>query len=99
MRMEAFYPDCWVLMPPHKVTKPEQVLALAEDMKQNGWQGAPLIGYPFYNRIQLLSGTHRHAAAQLAGIYIPVLIRDYEDVCAAYGNIELWQQLMRIYEV
>lgn len=45
-----------------------------------------LVGYPKDNKIQLLSGTHRHYAANLAGIKLPVTMWLRSYVEAAWGT-------------
>jgi ParB-like chromosome segregation protein Spo0J len=92
--MVIFKPYDYWLRPPHKVTRPEQVVELAESMRLVGWQGPPLIGYPVYGYYQLLSGTHRHAAARIIGVGIPVILRSYEEVRDAYGDLERWREIM-----
>lgn len=83
--------------PPHRVTHPEKVDALREQFMREGWAvGCPvLVGYLFERRIQLLSGSHRWAAAQRADIVIPVAVYSYEFVRSCVGNLELWDVLMR----
>ena len=49
--------------PLHEVHDPVKVGALAESMRRDGWQGAPLI----VDGTQLLTGTHRYAAAKRLG--------------------------------
>lgn len=44
--------------------------------------------------IQLLSGSHRWAAAAEVGIRIPVHIVPYEAVEWSYGHLERWAALM-----
>lgn len=53
-----------------------------------------LVGYPLNGRIQLLSGTHRHLAAQIAGIDLPVVLWLGSDVERAWGR-DPWFDLMR----
>jgi len=48
-----------------------------------------LVGYPLNGRIQLLSGTHRHTAAKMAGIKLPVTLWLRSDVEKTWGT-ELW---------
>lgn len=54
-----------------------------------------LIGYPLNGRIQLLSGTHRHMAASIIGIKIPVTLWLRSSIERAWGNLELWLEIMR----
>jgi len=53
-----------------------------------------LVGYPLKGRIQLLSGTHRHLAAQLAGIDLPVRMVLRSVVETTWGT-ELWVDTIR----
>jgi hypothetical protein len=86
--------------PPHGVVRPEQVDDLVEAFIYSGWDRARpyLVGYwcdmRGHRRIQLLSGTHRWAAAFTIGLAIPVVIHDFETVDAAHGNLEQWNALM-----
>lgn len=82
------------LDPPHKVTSPEHVWALQESMEQDGWIGEPLVGYIHNGRIQLLSGTHRRAAAIMADIKVPVIVRPFSQVQEAYGDLDKWKRVM-----
>ena len=82
--------------PPHKVTRPEQVDFLAAAIEEYGWQGPPLVGYRVDGGVQLLSGTHRHAACRRLGFAMPVVLREFEDVKAAWGDLEKWKQLMDV---
>lgn len=69
---------------------------LTEMFRTNGFDPAmpALIGYPKDGRIQLLSGTHRHAAAKRAGIGLPVRLQLRSIVEASWGT-ETWERLMR----
>lgn len=83
------------LLPPHKVTRPAQVDELYEDMRQHGWAGVPLIGYyDKENRIQLLSGTHRHAARLRQGRLVPVYVYPYSLITRCWGRLARWVALM-----
>lgn len=52
-----------------------------------------LVGYPLENGIQLLSGTHRHLAAKLAGIKLPVSLWLRSDIERTWGT-ELWTDVI-----
>ena len=78
---------------PHRVTRPEQVEQLAADMMAKGWQGEALVGYKLGAGVQLLSGTHRRAAAIIAQIAIPVVVWPYVMVELCWGKDE-WKYLM-----
>jgi ParB-like chromosome segregation protein Spo0J len=82
------------LVAPHRVVRPEQVDELADAMKRGGWRGDALVGYQNGRHIQLLSGTHRRAAAQLACIGVPVVVWPRAAVEQAWGMPE-WGDIMR----
>jgi ParB-like chromosome segregation protein Spo0J len=85
------------LTPPHGVTHPEKVEMLAQEFAAHGWgKGYPaLVGYTTADeQVQLLSGSHRWAAARLAKIAIPVVVIPFTDICAAWGDEEAWQRIM-----
>lgn len=69
----------------HEVTAPEQVGQLAADMADCGWRGAPLVVRR--DHALLVTGVHRQAAAQHAGIAVPGV--DLEELLDACG-IDLW---------
>ena len=74
--------------PRHAVTASDKAEALAEDMKARGWQGAPLVVLRDYG--QALTGVHRLAAAEQAGLdTVPGV--DAEELLAACG-IDLWER-------
>jgi hypothetical protein len=73
--------------PRHEVTDPSKAEALAEDMRARGWHGAPVVVMRDY--ATALTGTHRLAAAEVAGIAVPGV--DAEDLLAACG-IDLWER-------
>lgn len=52
-----------------------------------------LVGYPLGDKIQLLSGTHRHRAAKQAGIKLPVTLWLRSDVERVWGT-EMWDRLI-----
>lgn len=78
---------------PHRVTRPEQVEAIALSMMTEGWKGEALVGYTLGAGIQLLSGTHRRAAAIIAQIDIPVIVWPKVMIELCWGKDE-WKQLM-----
>lgn len=85
------------LVPPHAVHRTSQVFDLADEFVKNGWdQSKPTLrGYWNGNEIQLLSGTHRQAAAALAGIRVPVLVWQRDYIERAWGTEE-WDRVMGI---
>lgn len=82
------------LLPPHRVTRPEQVRELAESMINWGWRGQALVGYPWGNQIQLLTGTHRRAAAEVCHLFCPVVIVSKAQVGDAWGDLAKWTRLL-----
>lgn len=82
------------LLPPHRVTRSEDVDSLAMSMLQLGWDGPPLIGYYVGDgAIQLISGTHRREAAIIAGLRVPVIAYDFKKIQDLWGTDE-WLGLM-----
>lgn len=67
--------------------------------KESGWDTTKpaLVGYEWGREIQLLSGTHRRAAAMGARIKVPVWVWNQEAVEAAWGKPS-WDDLMKIGE-
>lgn len=83
--------------PPHKVTHPEKMDDLYDAFqKLGGWDPTRprLIGYPNGRAIQLLTGSHRWAAALRAHILIPVSIVPLEAVKDAYGDLDKWAAIL-----
>ena len=97
------YKLCWPheCEPPHGAVRGSQVDMLAEQFARFGWDPTKpkLVGYVYNDgdstRIQLLSGSHRWEAARQAHIQMPVVLHNYEDVLAAFGNLEKWSATMR----
>jgi len=85
------------LIPPHRVIRFGQVDSLWETFKYVGWDTSKpvLRGYFDGGKVQLLSGTHRRAAAELAGIKVPVIVWSKAEVEAAWGT-PLWDRIMGI---
>lgn len=84
--------------PPHSLDMKSKhdyykVEMLVEDFVNAGFNKncSALVGYPFNDRIQLLSGTHRHMAAKLAGIKLPVTIWLRSDIEERWGT-DLWDK-------
>jgi len=90
------------VMPPHAVTTPAKVASLMKDFEEFGWWGEALVGYVTYDKrsreyaVQLLSGSHRWAAALKLGIRIPVYVVPEEDVDDAWGDLDKWSKLMQL---
>lgn len=87
-----------VLTPPHGVSHPDHAIELANAFADHGWDPRcpALIGYPWADRIQLLSGSHRWIAATMAGILVPVVVVPYSFVDEAWGDLGKWSALMRL---
>ena len=86
-------------IPPHRVTHPEKCQGLVESFHTSGWDCArgPLVGYwsrEDHGYVQLLSGSHRYAAAKFAGVLMPVVVYSYRSVLAAWGDVPKWKKLM-----
>jgi len=79
-------------LPPHKVTHPNKLEELKADMLANGWRlGEPiLLGYwdEQARKVQLVSGSHRWAAAQELGLKIPVEVLSYKRAYELWGTEE-----------
>ncbi len=73
----------------------EKVDLLEKEFRKNGFnvEMPALVGYPLNDRIQLLSGTHRHLAAQRAGIKLPVTLWLRSDIEETWGT-ELWDKTL-----
>jgi hypothetical protein len=61
--------------PVNEISK-DKVDLLVHRMKENGWQGDPILAYDAGDRIQALTGSHRIVAAREAGIDVPVNMID-----------------------
>lgn len=74
----------------------EKVKYLIDFFRKEGFdtKKACLVGYPLNGRIQLLSGTHRHMAAKIAGVKIPVSLWLRDDVMRRWGTDE-WLRLIQ----
>lgn len=84
--------------PPHKISHPEKMRQFANKFVVSGWgdNQEALVGYYIGSTLQLLSGTHRHGASLLAGLNrIPVIIKKYDDVQNAVGDLDRWSEIMR----
>lgn len=57
------------IIPLHEVTDETKVEAIAASMRANGWMGRPiLVDDEDANEMRAFTGTHRLAAAKLAGV-------------------------------
>lgn len=82
--------------PPH-AAEPTKMAKFVTAFQEAGFdENHPaVIGYPFNGRIQLLSGSHRHAAAIRTGTKLPVTMWLQSDVQRAWGNLAEWAKVMR----
>lgn len=70
--------------PPHEVRDTKKLNDLVEKMKEHGWNGRPILAVDLGQGPEALTGSHRIAAAKIAGIDVPTVmvdpdIADYED--------------------
>lgn len=81
--------------PPHKVTHPEKFIDLCGAFCGEGWDinEPPLLGYPIDNKIQLISGSHRWAAALEANIKIPIIVYSYDWIYEIWGS-DTWLHIL-----
>ena len=81
--------------PPHRVTHDEKAHKLSVSMARYGGNGPCLVGYrTAEDRVQLLSGSHRYAAAtSLRRATVPVQVYPEWFVQALWGT-EDWTWLM-----
>lgn len=91
--------DCY---PPHgldlkSIHDGDKVNWLEYEFKTNGFDKSKsaLIGYPLDDKIQLLSGTHRHEAAKRIDIELPIVLWLRSDVEKSWGIIEKWIRVMK----
>ena len=85
--------DCF---PPHRVTHINKFEELTNEFKEYGWSKnhPPLIGYfTIEYGYQLISGSHRYAAAKKANIKIPVLLQSYAYIKLIWGS-DSWANLL-----
>jgi hypothetical protein len=85
------------LCPPHGVSHPDHVIELANHFVERGWDPScpALIGYPWEQGVQLLSGSHRWIAAGMAEILVPVVVVPFSEVEDSWGDLDKWKRLMR----
>jgi len=95
MRAKGWYHPS-VCNPPHKVTHPFYMRWLARQFEKSGWDTScpALVGYDHDGKIQLLSGSHRWAAAAMTNTLLPVVVYDYQTVRNAWGDTDKWKAIM-----
>jgi len=64
--------------PPHEVRDKEKLVDLVSKMEKDGWQGRPILAVDLGQGPEALTGSHRIAAARIAGIEVPVIMIDSE---------------------
>lgn len=84
---------------PHSISRPEEVADLVEDFAENGWdtKQSLLVGYTIGDKIQLINGTHRHAAATILKLEVPVMIYSESEVWNAWGDLNKWAEILQGY--
>lgn len=71
--------------PLHPVVDEEKVSALVSAMRAYGWNGRPVLTIDALEYEIALTGTHRLAAAEQAGIAVPTLAIDQSDIVSEQG--------------
>lgn len=80
--------------PPHRVTDEDRLGALVEALTDGWGVGQPaLIGYHIDGRVQLISGSHRHAAARINDQRIPVKVYSCSFIQSIWGTDD-WLTLL-----
>ena len=67
------------IIPPHDAREADKLESLVESMSLHGWQGRPILIAEYCDTYCALTGTHRLAAAEQAGIDVPVVITTVDD--------------------
>lgn len=77
--------------PLHEVRDADKLATLVAAMRRDGWQGRPLLAMPNGDGVQLLTGSHRYAAAVAAGLEtVPVVCIPDEAL-----DVDGWEQVER----
>ena len=76
----------WDLIPYNGADRAEDLAAITASMEENGWQGLPLVidDRGLESGGQLLTGSHRHAAASALGIDVPLVSVTEIAECAGF---------------
>jgi hypothetical protein len=69
------------IVPFHEVRDKEKLETLTHNMKENGWQGRPIVGFDIGDEFRAITGSHRLTAADAAGI------EEIEVACIEYGTM------------
>lgn len=87
------------ITPLHEVRLPHHLRSLAADMKANGWNGRPLLVIEREEDFLAWTGSHRIAAAKLAGLAdIPCYVLPESELIAlgfdaVHGHVEDYERL------
>jgi len=77
------------LRPRHEVRDEDKVARLAQSMREDGWKGRPVLCWDE----KALTGTHRIAAAERAGIMVQCLVIDGDDGWALADKTDIYGRL------
>ena len=69
------------IIPFHEVRDQEKLEALAQSMKENGWQGRNIVGFYIGGEFRAITGSHRLPAAEAAGF------EEIDVECVEYGTM------------
>ena len=94
LRVHMLHPS--VCDAPHRETDPDRTIMLMESLDRSGWRHdrPVLLGYRLDNRVQLISGTHRHIAAWRLDKLLPVILIPKDTIDALYGT-DAWVTMMQ----
>ena len=81
------------IKPLNKVEDRKKYNEILESMKQEGWQGRPILAYEENGKTKALTGSHRIYAARKAGIDVPVVMvkpesLNYEDYSGSFTTFK-----------
>ena len=60
------------IQPLHNAYEADKLDRLADDMRQRGWVGRPILAIDCGDYLKAITGSHRIAAAELAGIEVEI---------------------------
>jgi hypothetical protein len=91
------------IKPLNKVEDRKKYNEILESMKQEGWQGRPILAYEENGKTKALTGSHRIYAARKAGIDVPVVfvkpsVMKWEDNKGLFGTFKESINDQRVYE-
>ena len=92
--LEVLAPESCV--PPHRVTHEEKREELRAAFLEGGYSATEprLVGYRTGGVVQLLTGSHRWAAARVTGTVLPVVVFPEGVVRHAWGNLPEWTRIL-----